>query len=99
MPYIIRKRKGAIFEDGFDGLLDTTEVESAGELNYAITALIRVYLIQNVLSYQTINDVKGALQGALSEFDRRIVAPYEDKKKKANGDVYTKVLKELKKVK
>jgi len=39
-------------------------------------------------SYQTINDIIGALEGAKMEFYRRVVVPYEDKKIKDNGDVY-----------
>jgi hypothetical protein len=61
---------------------------SAGELNYAITCLVRGYLRQNGLRYQQINDVVGALEGAKLEFYRRVVVPYEDRKMLANGDVY-----------
>jgi hypothetical protein len=39
-------------------------------------------------SYQSINDVLGALEGAKLEFYRRIAAPYEDTKIQENGDVY-----------
>jgi hypothetical protein len=35
-----------------------------------------------------VNDVVGALDGAKAEFQRRVVAPYEDKKIRENGDVY-----------
>jgi hypothetical protein len=34
------------------------------------------------------NDVVGALEGAKAEFQRIVVAPYEDKKMAENGDVY-----------
>ncbi len=63
--------------------------ETAGELNYAITHLLKDYIyIRGGLSYQIINDCLGALEGAKLEFTRRIVNPYEDKKIKENGDVY-----------
>lgn len=62
---------------------------TAGQLNYAITALVTGYLRRKGLSYQTINDVVGALIGANTEFERRIVAPYEDSARARNGDVYS----------
>jgi hypothetical protein len=63
---------------------------TAGELNYAITLLIKQYAFERLegLNYQTINDVMGALEGAKAEFYRRVVVPYEDAKIEANGDVY-----------
>jgi hypothetical protein len=61
---------------------------SAGELNYAVTILIKSYIKHNCLSYQTINDILGALEGAKAEFYRRVAVPYEDMKISTNGDVY-----------
>lgn len=63
------------------------EPQTAGELNYAVTTLIRDYVGQP-LSYQRINDVLGALEGAKLEFYRRVVVPYENAKMAENGDVY-----------
>lgn len=59
-----------------------------GELNFYFTDLITNYLSSNGKSYQSINDIIGALEGAKQEFYRRIVVPYEDQKIKENGDVY-----------
>lgn len=59
-----------------------------GELNFVITEIIACYLVSRGKSYQTCNDILGALDGASKEFYRRIVAPYEDEKIKENGDVY-----------
>lgn len=81
MPYIKPDRRDAI-------VLDREVPRTTGELNYAFTDLILDYLSQHQLSYQTYNDVLGALEGAKLEFYRRIVAPYEDEKIKENGDVY-----------
>jgi hypothetical protein len=61
--------------------------KNCGELNYAITKIIRGYLQENGGRYQQINDILGALEGAKLEFYRRIVSPYEDKKIIENGDV------------
>ena len=62
--------------------------DNAGELNYLITALIVRHLTAHDLNYQTINDIVGALEGAKAEFQRRVVAPFEDNKIVENGDVY-----------
>lgn len=62
--------------------------KTPGELNFQLTTLVRDYCINNGLSYQTINDALGALEGAKLEFYRRVAAPYEDKKIAANGDVF-----------
>jgi hypothetical protein len=62
--------------------------ETSGELNYQITKLIVQYVSDHDLSYRTINDVLGALEGAKLEFYRRVAAPYEDQKIQENGDVY-----------
>lgn len=62
-------------------------IHNPGELNFAITTLIKEYFNSNPC-YQSINDVVGALEGAKLEFYRRVAAPYEDSKIKENGDVY-----------
>lgn len=61
---------------------------TAGELNYKLTLQLLNYIEYNNLSYQTINDVIGALEGAKLEFYRRVAVPYENRKIKENGDVY-----------
>lgn len=78
MPYIKK-------EDRSRARFDPITV---GELNFAITRLILHYVNLKGLSYQTINDIKGALGCAWDEFYRRKVVSYEDKKIKENGDVY-----------
>jgi hypothetical protein len=57
-------------------------------LNWKFTLLIVAYMKSQGLSYQAINDVLGALEGAKQEFYRRVVVPYEDQKILDNGDVY-----------
>ena len=71
--------------------LASTQPISAGELNYKITRALIDYVVIHKLSYATINDVIGALEGAKAEFQRRVVAPYEDRKIFENGDVYPNV--------
>ena len=79
MPYIKQERRNV-------------KPTNAGELNYWLTSEINSYLRDKGLSYQTINDVLGALEGAKQEFYRRIAAPYEDRKIAENGDVYDRLI-------
>jgi len=51
-----------------------------GELNYLFTKLINSYMLTNGVSYQVINDIVGALEGAKMEFYRRVAVPYEEQK-------------------
>jgi hypothetical protein len=78
MPYIAKKER----------LRAAHSPETAGELNYQITLEVQDFVQRIGLSYQTINDVVGALEGAKAEFQRRVVGPYEDTKIATNGDVY-----------
>lgn len=86
MPYIDQK----------DRIAAAVAPLTAGELNYAITKLVIGFVRVKGLSYQTINDVLGALAGASKEFYRRVAAPYENTKIVANGDVYDDTAKEVK---
>lgn len=85
MPYIIKDRRLAV-----DPRVPTVAAaETAGELNYQITVLVDRYLKTYSPSYANINEVVGVLECAKLEVYRRIAAPYEDRKAKENGDVYT----------
>jgi len=80
MPYIYQLRREYLDVYPIDA-------ETPGELNYVITKLLIDY-VGGEVSYQSINDVVGALEGAKLEFYRRVASPYEDKKILENGDVY-----------
>lgn len=79
MPYISQERREVVQGHGAD---------NPGELNYQITQLLIKYLQGHGLSYRSINDVLGALEGAKLEFYHRVAGPYELKKLQQNGDVY-----------
>lgn len=81
MPYVDERTRDAIRSG--EGPI------TPGELNYVLTTCVDRYVQENGLSYATINDIVGALEGAKLEFYRRVAAPYEDTKIVANGDVYT----------
>lgn len=90
MPYVTRDARKRLAMGGTP--------ETAGELNYIVTMALKPlyprfmgYLILKGMSYQTFNDMFGAVTGALIEFIRRmfpLYGVYEDKKLRENGDVY-----------
>lgn len=84
MPYIEEERRAA--------LKAGATPQTPGELNFVMTEWVAIYCLAHGLSYQTINDVLGAFDGASKEFYRRVAVPYEDQKIAANGDVYPKRL-------
>ena len=70
--------------------------KTAGELNFVITDAIDDWLLEHGVSYDHINMVVGALECAKLEFYARIARPYEEIKRRENGDVYSEsVLEEL----
>jgi hypothetical protein len=84
MPYITQGAR-----DYLNGNFTGNEPESPGELNYLITMLVDGYLQLHGANYARISEVIGALECAKLEVYRRIAAPYEDKKMRENGDVYS----------
>jgi hypothetical protein len=82
MPYIPPQNRKALDENYM-------LLSSAGELNYMLTQVCIGYWVANGReSYQTYNDILGALEGCKLELYRRKIAPYEDTKIIQNGDVY-----------
>lgn len=95
MPYIKQERRGQIIhtDDVFgDGEIFTSinldTINNPGEMNYAITEMMKNYLERKGVSYTNMNEVIGVLECAKLELYRRMTAPYEDVKIKENGDVY-----------
>ena len=91
MPYINREDRGLI-DDGVNGLragIDVARKVNPGHLNYAITKLIMdTYRVKDgELKYADYNEIIGVLECCKLEFYRAQVAPYEDQKRKENGDV------------
>ena len=84
MPYILAEARPRLTRD-------LPCPETAGELNFVITSLVDEYVAEKGLSYAILNEVVGVLECAKAEFYRRVVAPYEDTKIQANGDVYTQL--------
>jgi hypothetical protein len=60
--------------------------DSVGDLTYALSVPIKEYLATHSERYATFAEVLGALDALGKEFNRRVVAPYEDRKRGENGD-------------
>ena len=88
MPYITHDERTRL--DVVTGAIDAaiTDKTSAGELNYLVSHLAKAYIGAKGMRYEHLNAAVGALESAKAEFQRRVVAPYEDKKIVENGDVY-----------
>jgi len=63
-------------------------IHGVGELNYVITRLCLGYFDGSEQNYRAYNAIIGALHCAAYEFYRRMAAPYEDRKRNENGEVY-----------
>jgi len=88
MPYINQERREHFEELGIP--VPTT----GGELQYLIAAMIDEMLTEchytsEGVRYAELEKIMGALSGAQQEFYRQVVAPYEDKKIKESGGVYS----------
>lgn len=99
MPYITKEdrkkfEKAKYYEIGCEtdvypiSYLGRT-IESAGEMNYVFTRIIKEYFdnLDHPVRYQDLNDVLGVLECCKQEFYRRIIIPYEENKMKDHGDV------------
>jgi hypothetical protein len=95
MPYIKKERRDDIVSHididtilGFERIICCGEIQTSGELNFAITKLIIEYIKDKELCYDELNTIMGVIECVKQEFYRRVVAPYEETKIKENGDVY-----------
>lgn len=62
--------------------------EHSGELAYVLTRQIKMYLDHHELCFQTVSDIRGALDATIDEFRRQVQNPYEDHKRITNGGLY-----------
>lgn len=85
MPYITQENRDTV-EPALQALLDDMLFGDVGLVNYVITRIVTETL--GCAAYSEINNAIGVLECAKQELYRRVAAPYEDKKKEVNGDVY-----------
>lgn len=88
MPYI-PEYKRSVDDENINKLSDS--ISDEGELCYCIYAILvrycKKYKDVGLLKFNILAQCISAIECAKLEFYRRIVAPYEDKKIKENGDV------------
>jgi len=85
MPYIPQDKRGK-----FNTYLNSIarQFEEKGELTYTIYYLMLKWLeMQEKQNYCARSDTRASAQDAVDEFYRRMMADYEDKAIKRNGDI------------
>jgi hypothetical protein len=87
MPYIKQDDRKQYLES-LDMLTDDIDEMGfiAGHVTYVLYMIVARWFKREP-SYDTICKIRGCLIGTMTEFDRRIAAPYEDTKIRENGDV------------
>lgn len=100
MPYIEEDGRNEILEfhdvRGKDiqlsmkaiGVIMGKSARSGGDLQFMIATALQSYLEDSGFRYTHMESLMGALTGALREFQRKVVDPYESIKEKENGSVY-----------
>ena len=89
MPYITKESRQEL-DDTLITLSNILKQSKAveGDLNYSISFILNEILLSEC-NYATLNKLVGSLECCKIEVYRRVAAPYEDKKKAINGDVYS----------
>lgn len=99
MPYIKQQDRETLDRSITSFINELIEIEKGqeistlkGMINYSFTKILKSVYAQekgkNSLSYSNINDAIGILECVKLELYREIAVPYEDIKKRENGDVY-----------
>ena len=82
MPYIKNNRREIV--DVVIEVMQTVNIQANGDLNY----ILYKYCKENIdPSYGNYKNFCGELRQCATEIERRLLADYEDKKIKENGDV------------
>lgn len=90
MPYIAGKSVEQL--KFITDQIDAMGAVTPGEINYLITQLLIKQANMHGVNYTNLNMLVGAVESAKTEFQRRVVAPYEDQKAYDNGDVYASLM-------
>ena len=90
MPYVTPERRELLMQ--FDEknhrlVVSTINITSPGDLAFVFYRICQFYVIRNGRKFETLNAIVGVLETTKGEFSRRILAPYEDRKMRENGDV------------
>lgn len=95
MPYIEPCDREKWSEEEISELV--SKITTHGELNYIISRIVAKFLLSNGINYANMNHISGTLDCVKSEFQRRVMGPYEDNKIVKNGDIdeYEEIAKTL----
>lgn len=95
MPYILKAHRNIIdptikdLQKVLDGIPHIDNRDLDGILNYVISnILLNALDLRANTKYTKINTAIGVLECVKAEFYRRVGAPYENKAKKKNGDIF-----------
>lgn len=91
MPYVKPELRKLVDKE-IDTIIDVIDEygeTTTGMLNYIITRLVHRFILNSGMKvgYDFLNSMYGVMCAATAEFYRRVVAPYEDKKRMENGPV------------
>lgn len=84
MPYIDKELRDPIDDHVEEAIMN---IETDGDMNYAITKLLMLYADKRGFNYETVNRIMGILNCVQHEYYRRFASPYEDTKIRENGDI------------
>ena len=88
MPYILPARRKAL-DPVINQVIAQLDLQTFwnvdGDVNYVFTRILKA--VYPPESYFYLNRALGVLEAAKLEFNRIVVAPYEDQKRHDNGDV------------
>lgn len=90
MPYLKGERRQFLAKGGLTDLLNTVLDYGfvAGDLNYIICSLADIQAAQGDVSYEKLRNILAEIHEAEEEIRRRLLVPYEAKKRHENGDVF-----------
>lgn len=87
MPYTTRTAERDVDEEALRSI--ARDLLHQGDLTWAIATLMDEFIMRDGrVSYTTLSSARAAAQDAADEWYRRLMAPYEDDKRRINGDVY-----------
>lgn len=91
MPYISSQRRRTI-QKGMNGdgrgVVPGDGLLTPGELTYVLQQVVKNYITDRDLSYTTLVEAMGALEGCRADFVNRVLIPFEEGKRVENGDVW-----------
>lgn len=90
MPYVTPDRRHELKPAQYTGRPPAI-MQHPGDLAYLLAQACADYLRQNELSWRTIQDVLGSLDGVARDFWNEVGQPYEDAKRRTNGAIYPPV--------